>query len=62
MMQPATPIPIAPASEPTASVFRVRSESSVFSGRPLSSSSVWALIPTARKKAASVATNRSLWI
>jgi hypothetical protein len=31
-------------------------------GRPLSSSSACALIPTARKKATSVEMNRSVWI
>ena len=61
-MHPAMPIPIAPASETTASPISARSESSVFRGRPLSSSRACALIPTARKKAASVATKRSVWI
>ena len=62
MKQPAIPIPIAPASEQTASAISVLSESWVPSGRPLSSSSVWAPIPTARKKATSVMMKRSVWI
>ena len=62
MKQPAIPIPIAPTSEDTARAISVRSESWVLRGRPLSSSSACALIPTARKKATSVEMNRSVWI
>ena len=48
---PAIPIPIAPASDIEASAISERSDSCVFSGRPLSSSSAWAAPPTAEKGA-----------
>ena len=56
---PTIPIAIAPAIETTASTTSTRSGIRVFSGRPLSSSSACAPIPTARKNAASVHSRRS---
>lgn len=55
---PATPIARAPPSPPADRAISVRRESSVFSGRPLSSSRQWAPMPTARKKAAIAAASR----
>src|SRR5919202_929704 len=49
---PPIPIPIAPVTETAASATSVRSPMPVPSGRPFSSSSAWAPIPTARKNAA----------
>ena len=51
---PTTPIATAPAIETTASATSTRPGSACRSGRPLSSSSACAPIPTARKNAASV--------
>src|SRR5438132_457336 len=54
-MIPATPIAIAPTNAITARAISVERRSWVPSGRPCSSSSAWALIPTARKNAAGAA-------
>ena len=57
-MIPAMPIPIAPAKAIAASAISVERLSLVSSGRPWSSSSACALIPTARKNAPSAAARR----
>ncbi|TAN31938.1 hypothetical protein EPN29_12105 [bacterium] len=56
---PAMPRPTAPASPMAAAVHRTALGISVRSGRPFSSSSAWAEMPTARKKASSVAARRT---
>ena len=55
---PAIPITTAPARPTPAAVHSAHAGSSVWSGRPRSSSRAWAEMPTARKKASSVAPNR----
>jgi len=55
---PTTPSPIVPASDTAAIPISAESDSRVPSGRPFSSSSAWALRPTARKNAPSVAASR----
>jgi hypothetical protein len=62
MKIPATPIATAPTSPAAASTTRAVRLSFVFRGRPRSSSSACALIPTARKNATSAAARRSAWI
>ncbi len=57
--RPAIPMATAPPSPTAASAQRVRSESRVPSGWPFSSSSAWAAIPTAKKKAPSAAQRRT---
>ena len=58
---PAIPMATAPLRLVTARTMSVVRLRRVCSGRPWSSSSAWAAIPTARKNAASAAARRSAW-